>query len=98
MLSAEEFHSWDARANTAITHLCPAVERAITTGRPVSVSRYPTSYAQCEFVALAVDLCRRAAANAAIVATSEHTISVVPLAVTPAPARRRRAVDTRVAV
>ena len=97
MLAAEEFHSWDARANRAITHLWPAIDRAITTGRPVSVSRFPSSYGQREFVALAVDLCRRAGANAAIVSTSDDAISVVPLAMTPALARKKR-VDTRVAV
>jgi hypothetical protein len=107
MLAAEEFHSWDARANKAISQLCPAIDHALATGRPVAVTRYPTSYGQREFVALAVELCRRAELNVAVVSTSDDTISVVPLAVTPAfskakleatrPIRKRR-VDRSVAV
>jgi hypothetical protein len=107
MLAAEQFHSWDARANKAISHLCPAIEHALATGRPVSVGRYPASYGQREFVALAVDLCRRASLNVGIVSTSDDTISVVPLSVTPAFSRakleatrpvRGRSVDTRLVV
>jgi hypothetical protein len=108
MLAAEEFHTWDARANRAITHLCPAIDHAIATGRPVGVTRFPSSYGVREFVALAVDLCRRADVNVAVVSTSEDSISIVPLSVTPRFASRekleatrpvrRRVMDTRAAI
>jgi hypothetical protein len=72
------------------------------------VNRFPSSYGQREFVALAVDLCRRADANAAVVSTSEHTISIVPLSATPRFVSRekleatrpvrRRVMDTRAAL
>ena len=91
MLAAEQFHSWDARANKAIDHLCPALDQALATGRPVTVHRHPASYSQREFVALAVDLCTRAQLNVGVISTSDVTISVVPLSVTPAFAKAKLA-------
>jgi hypothetical protein len=78
MLSTE-FHTWDARANKAIDLLCPAIDQALATGRPVVVHRFPASYTQREFVDVAVELCSRAQLDVAIVSTTEETISVVPL-------------------
>jgi hypothetical protein len=77
---ATEFHTWDARANKAIDLLCPAIDQALATGRPVVVHRFPASYTQREFIDVAVELCSRAQLNVAILSTSEETISVVPLA------------------
>ncbi len=79
MLAPEEFFSWDRRANRAISHLCPAIDAALETGKATSVQCFPSSYTLPEFSALVTDLCKRAGLNLAVLKTSADTLALVPL-------------------
>ena len=91
MLVAEDFFSWDARENKAVAHLCAALDEVARSGLPSDVECFPGSLNNREFVAIAVDLCKRAGVNVAVLGNRSRTsITLVPLvAVTPRrPARR----------
>jgi UDP:flavonoid glycosyltransferase YjiC (YdhE family) len=90
MLAPEEFFTWDRRANKAVAHLCPAIDEALETGRPVDVRRFPTTYTQDQFTKLAVGLCNDADVNVAVLVTGEDTISLVPLTITFVPRQKSR--------
>lgn len=81
MLDPRQFHhAWDARVNRAIDLLCPALDRAVATGRSELVSPFPTSLTQRELIAIAVDLCKRSGANAAVLAGQDaRSFTFVPL-------------------
>lgn len=88
MLDAEEFFSWNARENKAISHLCAALDRVVATGDPTSVGCFPASLTNREFVKIAVDLCKRANVNVAVLGNAvANELTLVPLFAT-APARR----------
>jgi hypothetical protein len=90
MLVAEDFFSWDARENKAIAGLCAALDGAIATGRPVQAECYPVSLTNREFVEIAVDLCKRAEVNIAVLANeASNALTLVPLVVAPRRSRER---------
>ena len=80
MLDPCQFHhAWDARVNRALEVLCPALDRALSTGKSTVVS-FPTSLTQRELIALAVDLCKRSGSNAAVLAGQDtRSFTFVPL-------------------
>jgi hypothetical protein len=87
MLVAEQFFSWNARENKAIAHLCAPLDDVLTTGRPAHVECFPGSLSNREFVAIAVDLCKRAEVNVAVLGNqTANVLTLVPLTV-PAPRR-----------
>ena len=95
MLVAEHFFSWDARENKAIARLCAALDDVVAAGRPSRVECFPVSLTNREFVAIAVDLCKRAEANVAVLGNgAQNTLTLVPLVVPkvrpcgPAPRRK----------
>ncbi|HEX4678776.1 MAG TPA: hypothetical protein VH210_06195 [Gaiellaceae bacterium] len=80
MLAAEHFFSWDARENKAIAHLCAALDAALASGRPAHVKCFPESLANREFVAIAVNLCKRAEVNVAVLGNqTANALTLVPL-------------------
>jgi hypothetical protein len=80
MLVAEDFFSWNARENKAIARLCGALDEAVITGRPAPVDCYPESLTNREFVAIAVDLCKRAELSVAVLGNQRgNTLTFVPL-------------------
>src|SRR5436309_11907012 len=80
MLDPEQFFSWDAWENKAIARLVPALDEAVSSGRPIAVERFSTSLTDLEVVALAVDLCKRAEANVAVLAGGpQRVLTLVPL-------------------
>jgi hypothetical protein len=79
MLASEQFFSWDARENKAIARLVPALDEAITSGRPTPVEQLHTSLSGKELVKLAVDLCKRAEANVAVLGDGTQALTFVPL-------------------
>jgi hypothetical protein len=88
MLVAEDYFTWNARENKAIAHLCAALDQVVATGRPAPVRCFPESLTTREFVAIAVDLCKRADVNAAVLGDrTMQGVTLVPLLarVTPAP-------------
>jgi hypothetical protein len=89
MLAPEHFFSWDARENKAIARLCAALDDVVATGRPSLVECVPSSLTNREFVAIAVDLCKRAGVNVAVLGNGpKNALTLVPLlAGTPAPRR-----------
>ena len=89
MLDPRQFHhAWDTRVNKALDVLCPALDRAIATGKSTVVT-FPTSMTQRELIAVAVDLCKRSGANAAVLAGQDtRSFTFVPL--TPRPSRLKR--------
>jgi hypothetical protein len=90
MLDAEQFFSWDARENKAIACLCAALDDVLRTGRPSHVDCFPGSLSNREFVAIAVDLCKRAEANVAVLGNrTTNALTLVPLVVA-APRRAAR--------
>jgi hypothetical protein len=89
MLVADNFFSWDARENKAIAHLCTALDDVVARGRPSSVDCFPGSLTNREFVAIAVDLCKRAEVNVAVLGNeAANTLTFVPLLTTSAAPRR----------
>ena len=80
MLDPCQFHhAWDARVNRAMEVLCPALDRALSTGKATTVS-FPTSLTQRELIGLAVDLCKRSGSNAAVLAGQDtRSFTFVPL-------------------
>jgi hypothetical protein len=95
MLDAEQFFSWNARENKAIAHLCAALDRVVATGGPSAVGCFPASLTNREFVEIAVDLCKRAEVNVAVLGNpTANELTLVPLFATAPPRRpeaRRRA-------
>jgi N-acetylglucosamine kinase-like BadF-type ATPase len=80
MLAPEQFFTWDAWENKAIARLVPALDEAVSSGRPIAVERFTTSLSDREVVTLAIDLCRRAEANVAVLAGStQKVLTFVPL-------------------
>jgi hypothetical protein len=80
MLVAEDFYSWDARENKAIARLCTALDEVLVTGRPCIVECFPASLTNREYVAIAVDLCKRAEANVAVLGNAtRNALTLVPL-------------------
>jgi hypothetical protein len=97
MLDAEQFFSWDARENKAIACLCAALDDVLRTGRPSHVQCFPGSLSNREFVAIAVDLCKRAEVNVAVLGNrTANALTLVPLvaAVPRRPAVRARRVGS----
>jgi UDP:flavonoid glycosyltransferase YjiC (YdhE family) len=92
MLDPCQFHhAWDNRVNRALAVLCPALDRALATGKSTVVTSFPTSLTQRELIALAVDLCRRSGSNAAVLAGQDaRSFTFVPLT-SRAPRLRRAA-------
>ncbi|MCW2963669.1 MAG: hypothetical protein JWO17_921 [Actinomycetia bacterium] len=90
MLAAEDFFSWDARENKAIAHLCAALDDVLRTGKPAHVECFPESLTNREFVAIAVDLCKRTGMNVAVLGNqTANMLTLVPLlAVVPRRAAR----------
>ncbi|MFL5961615.1 MAG: hypothetical protein ACJ757_01795 [Gaiellaceae bacterium] len=89
MFVAEHFFSWDARENKAIERLCAALDDVVATGVPVAVECFPASLTNREFVAIAVDLCKRAEVNVAILGNgTKNALTLVPLLAAPAVRRR----------
>ncbi|MDX6505028.1 MAG: hypothetical protein QOE29_2153 [Gaiellaceae bacterium] len=93
MLVAEHFFSWNARENKAIAHLCAALDDVLRIGRPVHVECFPGSLSNGEFVAIAVDLCKRAEVNVAVLGNHvANVLTLVPLIAAPRrPESRNRA-------
>jgi hypothetical protein len=90
MLVAEHFFAWDARENKAIAHLCGALDDVVLTGRPSLVECFPSSLTNREFVAIAVDLCKRAEVNVAVLGNgTKNALTLVPLFSGQAPRRPR---------
>lgn len=58
----------DSREERARCYLRPALEDAVSTGRPVTACFIPTSLTSLELTALAVLLCREQGANVAVLA------------------------------
>jgi hypothetical protein len=80
MLIAEQFFAWDARENKAIARLCVALDEVLATGRPSLVECFPSSLTTREFVAIAVDLCKRAEVNVAVLGNgTKNALTLVPL-------------------
>jgi hypothetical protein len=97
MLDAEQFFSWDARENKAIACLCAALDDVLRTGRSSHVECFPGSLSNREFVAIAVDLCKRAELNVAVLGNrTANALTLVPLVVAAPrrPAARGRAVGS----
>jgi len=92
MLDPHQFHhAWDTRVNKALDVLCPALDRAIATGKSTVVT-FPTSLTQRELIAIAVDLCKRSGANAAVLAGQDtRSFTFVPLTSRPSRLARRAA-------
>lgn len=92
MLVPEEFFSWDARENKAITRLCPVLEEVIVRGRPSDVECFPATLTNREFIAIAVDVCKRAELNVAVLGNqARNAITLVPLVTGPPLGARPRA-------
>jgi hypothetical protein len=82
MLVAEHFFSWNARENKAIAHLCAALDGVLRSGRPSHVECFPGSLSNREFVAIAVDLCKRAEVNVAVLGNqTANVLTLVPLVI-----------------
>jgi hypothetical protein len=80
MLAPEQFFSWDARENKAISRLVPALDEAVASGRPIAVELFQTTLSNRQLVALAVDLCKRAEVNVAVLADgTQRALTFVPL-------------------
>jgi hypothetical protein len=97
MLDAEQFFSWNARENKAIACLCAALDDVLRTGRSSHVECFPGSLSNREFVAIAVDLCKRAEVNVAVLGNrTANALTLVPLvaAVPRRPAARRGTVGS----
>jgi hypothetical protein len=89
MLVAENFFSWDARENKAIARLCAALDDVVATGRPSLVECFPSSLTNREFVTIAVDLCKRAEVNVAVLGNGpKNALTLVPLLSSTAVPRR----------
>jgi hypothetical protein len=89
MLVAEDFFSWNARENKAIARLCAALDEVVATGRPSPVECFPESLTNREFVAIAVDLCKRIDVNVAVLGNgAKNSLTLVPLLETTAVPRR----------
>ena len=70
-MQTQEQLSPNARDNAVLLHLRPALDEALASGRPTSVSWVPSSHESHELVALALDLCKRAGGNVAVLANRE---------------------------
>jgi hypothetical protein len=82
MLVAENFFSWDSRENKAIARLCAALDDVAANGRPSHVECFPESLTNREFIAIAVDLCKRADVNVAVLGNGvRNMVTLVPLLV-----------------
>jgi hypothetical protein len=82
MLAPEDFFSWDARENKAIGHLCAALDEVLATGKPVQLDCFPGSLTNREFVAIAVNLCKRAEVNVAVLGNrTANALTLVPFVV-----------------
>jgi hypothetical protein len=93
MLVAEDFFSWDARENKAVTRLCTVLDDVLASGCPSQVECFPATLSNREFVAIAVDLCKRAEVNVAVLGNwTRNSITLVPLVVA---APRRPATRSR---
>ena len=81
MLDPCQFHhARDVRVNRALDVLCPALDKALATGKSTVVTPFPTSLTQRELIVVAVDLCKRSGANAAVLAGQDaRSFTFVPL-------------------
>ncbi|HEV7640413.1 MAG TPA: hypothetical protein VGO39_06095 [Gaiellaceae bacterium] len=84
MLVPEHFFSWDSRENKAIARLCAALDDVAATSRPAHVECFPQSLTNREFIAIAVDLCKRAEMNVAVLGNgAKNMLTLVPLVIAP---------------
>lgn len=80
MLDPEQFFTWDARENKAISEICPVLDRVIATGVAASVVPFPTSLSSAELSAVAVRLCNQAESNVAVLrGDNGYSLTLVPL-------------------
>jgi hypothetical protein len=71
MTSVQDPFTFDARERHALEYLRPALDEALSKGRPAAIRFLPTSLELHELTALAVRLCRHLNANVGVLTIPE---------------------------